>query len=95
MIVLAILNALSFGGRNNVMYTVLAILLPFLVNNDNRNKKMKVVKTNKFNRKRKRVVGVVIILCVVILYKINMQRALATVIPNNISPLMKSLVTKN
>lgn len=95
VIVLAILNALSFGGRNNVMYTVLAILLPFLVNNDNRNKKMKVVKTNKFNRKRKRVVGVVIILCVVILYKINMQRALATVIPNNISPLMKSLVTKN
>jgi len=89
---LAAINAISFGGRNNIVYSIILITAPFLIK-----RKIRHIDTEekKKNRRRKIIITVAVIGGAYVLYSINFQRALNTVIPTNISPIMASLVQKN
>ena len=97
VVILAALNAVTFGGRNNMVYTIIFILTPLLV--DVKIKAgLELEEIKSLNKNRKRIYRSIILLLVVgvpVFYIINMQRALATVIPKNISPILQTLVAKN
>lgn len=93
-IILAILNALSFGGRNNIIYTILMIIIPLVVN-DKSSKDKEVSDIHVSHKRRYIFVALLIIACVIVFSQINTMRSLATVIPHYISPVMQRLVSKN
>lgn len=93
-ILLAIINALSFGGRNNIVYTILTIVIPIVAINKKTNTE-KIDTSHRSHVKRNIFVTFLIIGCVIVFSQINMMRSLATVIPHYISPLMQKLVSKN
>lgn len=93
-IILALINSITFGGRNNVVAAGICIIVPFLVCRFITRKRVKTVDHKKHPLR--------LILCIaalasiiIVFYTINNQRALATSIPPNISPLMKQLVERD
>lgn len=90
-IALTLINAITFGGRNNIVQSAIFMATPFLIG----------YKKNGTHKKRKKAFKtkvLVLIACAgsaYVFYIINMQRALATVIPNYVSPFMHRLININ
>ena len=87
---LAVINALSFGGRNYIVYTIILATTPILIYRDN------VIQQTFFKKYRTRIlVFIALAGSGYVLYLINYQRAINTVISPYISPVMANLVKIN
>lgn len=84
VVVLALCNAFVFGGRNNAMYAILFFLIPYVIAG-------RTVAGRSSSVNVLRAIGMASPF-VASFFVINSQRAKATVVPENISPLMQRLV---
>lgn len=85
-IILALFNAISFGGRNNIMLAVFCVIVPAIIDNDK--SVNKEIKSGKY-------ILIFSIIFLVLFIQINNQRATATTVSPYISSSMEKIVEKN
>lgn len=88
-IVLTILNAISFGGRNNIIIAAICFIIPYILEvTDKKERK-------KWSFKNKVYLSAFILLFIVFFIFINNTRASTTTISPYISPQMSKIVERN
>ncbi|SHH94252.1 oligosaccharide repeat unit polymerase [Clostridium collagenovorans DSM 3089] len=88
-IILAILNSLSFGGRNNIIMGFLFLTIPMFIGEREYTKQLKL------NNKNKIYIIIFIIVFILLFSIINKERANITSISPYVSPLMNKLTSTN